>query len=72
MEILAHPLSNGEYIVYLLDHTGRPLAADIKNTKEEILNHASILSKQNGNIKAEYLDSPSLHSKKPRWKILSH
>jgi hypothetical protein len=72
MEILAHPLFNGEYIVYLLDNSGRPLLADIKKSKKEILKQASQLSKQNGSIVATYLDSPSADSKKPKWKILSH
>jgi hypothetical protein len=72
MKILAHPLSNGEYIVYLMDDTGKPLSAELRKTKEDILLISSKMSVDNGGIEAEYIDDFSADSKKPRWKILSH
>ncbi len=69
MKILAHPLKTGGYITYLLDHTGRPLLAEIKNTKEEIVKYSSELSRKYKVSKAEYVDDFIATSKKPKWKI---
>ena len=69
MKILAHPLKSGGYITYLLDSTGRPLLAEIKDTQEEIVEASSKLSIKNGFCKAYYVDDFSATSKKPKWKI---
>ena len=72
MKILAHPLRTGGYITYLLDNTGRPLLAEIKDTKEEIVEASSKLSIKYRVSKAEYVEDFSATSKKPKWKISSH
>ena len=69
MKILAHPLKTGGYITYLLDHTGRPLLAEIKDTKEEIVESSSKLSREYKVSNAEYVDDFIATSKKPKWKI---
>ena len=45
MKILAHPLSAGGYITYLLDDTGRPLVAEMKDTQQEIVDASVALAK---------------------------
>ena len=69
MKILAHPLKTGGYITYLLDHTGRPLLAEIKDSKEEIVELSSKLSIEHGVSNAEYVDDFTATSRKPKWKI---
>ena len=69
MKILAHPLKAGGYITYLLDHTGRPLLAEIKDSKEEIVELSSKLSIEHGVSNAEYVDDFTATSRKPKWKI---
>ena len=72
MKILAHPLSAGGYITYLLDITGRPLIAEIKDTKEEIIKASVNLSKKYNVGKSQYVEDFSATSKKPKWKISAH
>ena len=48
----------------------KPLSADLRNTKEEILSLSSKISLENGGIPSEYVEDFSADSKKPRWKIL--
>ena len=72
MKILAHPLSAGGYITYLLDNTGRPLLAEIKDTQEEIIKASVKLSTEYKVSKAHYVEDFSATSKKPKWKISSH
>ena len=46
MKILAHPLRSGGYITYLLDDTGRPLVAEMKDTQQEIVDASVALAKK--------------------------
>tara|TARA_R110001583_G_scaffold3293_40_gene21441 strand:- start:2183 stop:2398 length:216 start_codon:yes stop_codon:yes gene_type:complete len=71
MKILAHPLINKGYITYLLDITGRPLLAEIADTKEEIIIRSVELSKKYNTSTAEYVDDFSATSKKSKWKIIA-
>tara|TARA_R110002051_G_scaffold275697_1_gene336678 strand:+ start:211 stop:426 length:216 start_codon:yes stop_codon:yes gene_type:complete len=70
MNILAHPMYDGEYIIYVLDPRDRPIEANIIKNKDNISNIALKLSKKYSIDKAEYVEDFSLISKKPRWKII--
>ena len=72
MKILAHPLRSGGYITYVLDSTGRPLTAEIKDTQEEIIKASVKLSTEYKVSKAQYVEDFSATSKKPKWKISAH
>ena len=70
MKILAHPLKSGEYISYLLDDTGRPLKAELRNSANEIVMVSKEMSKKYSVDDAKYIEDFSATSKKPSWKII--
>jgi len=69
MKILAHPLKSGEFISYVLDHTGRPISAEIRKTAQDIIVAASEMAKKYNVTSSLYVDDFSCTSKKPKWKI---
>ena len=70
MKILAHPLKSGEFIAYLLDTTGRPMLAEIRNSANEIIEVAKKMAYKHDVNSAQYVEDFSATSKKPKWKIL--
>jgi len=71
MKILSHPLKAGGYIIYVIDHANKPVAAKLTNKKDDISSIASNLQKEYNITSADYVDDFSLISNKPRWKIKS-
>jgi hypothetical protein len=70
MNILAHPLYEGGYIIYLLDPNNSPYRAEITQDKNKISTIAFSMSKGYNISKAEYVDDFRLNSDKQKWKIL--
>tara|TARA_R100001015_G_C4607068_1_gene162167 strand:+ start:1145 stop:1363 length:219 start_codon:yes stop_codon:yes gene_type:complete len=70
MKILAHPLSVGGYIIYVVDHVNKPIVAEITDDKDEISPISTKLSKKYKITSAEYVEDFHLTSTKQRWKIL--
>jgi hypothetical protein len=70
MNILAHPLYNNGYIIYVMDKTGRPIEARETEYKNDISKVASELTKNYDIKKAEYIEDYRINTNKPRWKIL--
>ena len=69
MKILAHPLSAGGYITYLLDDTGRQLVSEMKDTQQEIVDASVALAKKYNVNRAQYVEDYSATSRKSKWKI---
>jgi hypothetical protein len=72
MKIIAHPLTSGEFIAYLLDDTGRPLEAELRNSANEIIEVAKKMAKKHDVNNAQYVEDFSATSKKPSWKIIAN
>ncbi len=70
MNILAHPMFGGEYIVYVLDPNNKPYTASLTDNRDKISSIARKFSKKYKIDKAEYIDDYRFDSDKPRWKIL--
>ena len=70
MKILAHPLYEGGYIIYVLDPNDSPYRAETTSDKNKISEIASYLSEKYDISNAEYVVDFRLNSDKPKWKIL--
>ena len=71
MKILAHPLSSGGYIIYVVDHVNKPIVAELTPDKDRISSISKKLSDKYNALSAEFFDDFSMTSKKQRWKIKS-